>query len=393
MTEDARTKCSHCGEPATLKCSSCKIHVYCGTDCQKPDWARHKTTCKEITLERTIERCADTLQRAYLDFREITYDNHIAKVEVKDDRVLIYDGPIEMKKSGVFAGFPNHLVTEKNVKMAMLCFLMCNEPIALVFKMLSKLLIRKSTFSLISLADPLSSQPEDLKVKIEEVSVKFQSVPRKTIVVCVNGYEQSNFPAYNHEILRVSSVKSGKKWAIDLAGGQYGLCQPCWKWEEYEKSYVERVVKVHKLGANQKYINACSQVEGIPSLTYGPAQGVASHLNAAFDKWIESLPAELPKILILDDEKFKYHQDCLLKGMNVVVRNFVDNSNYTSKVQIAAKYEVDNPGVSSQKVRDIGRAFMQAGSPSTPTSNNDIDVEQIRQMLGGNLNLDIRTNF
>ncbi|KAF2792660.1 hypothetical protein K505DRAFT_338493 [Melanomma pulvis-pyrius CBS 109.77] len=369
MVEDARTKCSYCGEPATLKCGGCKIDVYCGTDCQKLDWASHKTTCKEISLERTIERCADTLQRAYLDFREITYDSPIAKVEVKNDRIYIYDGPISMRKNGIFADFPNHLITERSVKMAVLCFLMCNEPIALFAKLLSTLLTH-------------------LKLKIEEVSVSLQNVPRKTIVVYPNGYEHHNFPGHKHEIFCVTSVKSGKKWAIDLAGGQYGLCQPCWRWEEYEKRYVEEVITVHLLGTNETYVKACSQVEGTPSLTRPSTQDAASHLKAAFHKWVETLPAGLPKMLILDDEKFKYHQDCLLKDVNAAVRKFVDNSNYTTEARKAARYERDNPGVSSQRLQDIRNALFQRGYDSSPRSTAMSMLSNLADG-GGDLNLDL----
>jgi len=41
------TSCSNCGNQgaALLRCSACKQTRYCGAECQKAAWKRHKITC------------------------------------------------------------------------------------------------------------------------------------------------------------------------------------------------------------------------------------------------------------------------------------------------------------------------------------------------------------
>lgn len=42
------TMCEYCRkEPATAKCSQCKVSYYCSSACQKNNWAQHKLTCKK----------------------------------------------------------------------------------------------------------------------------------------------------------------------------------------------------------------------------------------------------------------------------------------------------------------------------------------------------------
>ena len=43
--------CSNCGTTnCTLTCSRCKVIIYCGVDCQRSDWVRHKKECKKLRV-------------------------------------------------------------------------------------------------------------------------------------------------------------------------------------------------------------------------------------------------------------------------------------------------------------------------------------------------------
>ncbi|KAG8972118.1 hypothetical protein FRC05_010286 [Tulasnella sp. 425] len=51
--------CAGCNADASVektlqRCGSCKTAQYCGSDCQKVDWARHKKTCKWIRGSRWV---------------------------------------------------------------------------------------------------------------------------------------------------------------------------------------------------------------------------------------------------------------------------------------------------------------------------------------------------
>jgi len=42
-------KCANCGKDASNRCSRCKSEWYCGKDCQKLCWKKHKEFCQKIT--------------------------------------------------------------------------------------------------------------------------------------------------------------------------------------------------------------------------------------------------------------------------------------------------------------------------------------------------------
>jgi hypothetical protein len=47
MSEESCTQCGKSGQDTTLqRCTSCKVTVYCGRQCQLEHWKKHKTHCK-----------------------------------------------------------------------------------------------------------------------------------------------------------------------------------------------------------------------------------------------------------------------------------------------------------------------------------------------------------
>ncbi|KAJ6506621.1 hypothetical protein C8R45DRAFT_1208676 [Mycena sanguinolenta] len=58
--------CLTCRKPATgmLRCGNCKLVRYCSADCQKKDWARHKTICRTIHFQAVSRTCDDAKIRA-----------------------------------------------------------------------------------------------------------------------------------------------------------------------------------------------------------------------------------------------------------------------------------------------------------------------------------------
>ena len=56
--EDAETEhmeCDYCGEAVekVLRCSKCKVGLYCSRKCQTGDWKRHKWLCTRYCCENT----------------------------------------------------------------------------------------------------------------------------------------------------------------------------------------------------------------------------------------------------------------------------------------------------------------------------------------------------
>lgn len=90
-----------------------------------------------------MERAAAILQQAFLNFRENTWDTPIAKIDIKEDALVIYDG-VQPTKQKYFVDFPHQLVKGKETKMAVLCTLACNEPLAWMLSLLRELLKGRS---------------------------------------------------------------------------------------------------------------------------------------------------------------------------------------------------------------------------------------------------------
>jgi hypothetical protein len=45
-----------------------------------------------------------------------------------------------------------------------------------------------------------------------------------------------------HEVIKITAV-NGRKWCLDVSGGQYGFTQPLRKWADYKRDHVERIVR------------------------------------------------------------------------------------------------------------------------------------------------------
>ena len=61
--------CEECGEPATQRCSRCKLAWYCSRDCQMRQWKKHKKLCnmfveKSKNLEEKEEMVKETQKAA-----------------------------------------------------------------------------------------------------------------------------------------------------------------------------------------------------------------------------------------------------------------------------------------------------------------------------------------
>jgi hypothetical protein len=139
MASHATFQCAFCASAALEKCGRCKTHYYCSKDCQKSDFLKHKGVCKDIQLEKSLERAAVIIQQAYLKFRENTWDTPVIKIEDTGHALVVYDG-MTPSKSTYFVDFPNHLINNEKDKMAVLCTWVCNEPFAQMHSMLRELL-------------------------------------------------------------------------------------------------------------------------------------------------------------------------------------------------------------------------------------------------------------
>lgn len=124
--------CQVCGKVAGKRCSGCHEASYCSSTCQTQHWATHRDTCKDIRkdiqLGRHLQRVADILHEAYLNFRENTWDTPIERIVVHSWGLTIYDGDQRLN-TRYFTAFPNNIVgNDVGVKMSVLTAWACDEP-------------------------------------------------------------------------------------------------------------------------------------------------------------------------------------------------------------------------------------------------------------------------
>jgi hypothetical protein len=138
MTSHVSADCATCGAVAPKKCGGCKTSAYCSEECQLKDWSMHKVACKDLQLDKQLSRVAEIAHQAYLTFREDTWDTPIVKIEDTEDALVTYDGDQTLNKN-YFVDFPHYLIKNQRVKMAVLCMLVCNEPLAWMHRLIEAL--------------------------------------------------------------------------------------------------------------------------------------------------------------------------------------------------------------------------------------------------------------
>ena len=330
--DDKGTTCATCGTPATNKCAGCKASTYCGKGCQTKDWPAHKSICKDLQVQGQLARVAELVHGAYLTFRENTWDTTIIKIEDRDDALVIHDGDPWTNPQG-FSKFPHDLIPKnKRAKLGVLTAWTCDEPFAFMNTLMIKLLQGERLHS----TSNYDTNPcTDLNVDIEEIGVKFKAVPRKTIAIHhQTGEPHSNWPDYQHTMLRLTSRKSRKQWVMDLAGGQYGITEPLHAWTKYKENYVEKVVSVYEVGANKRIIAEVAKISGIPTLSYGLAGRAAEQVDEAIDTW-ETEHQPLSTLKALSDTDFRQQKTLLLHSIDEVVRTFIASNDFSAVVRKA----------------------------------------------------------
>lgn len=104
------------------------------------------------------------------------------------------------------------MITDQNVKAGVLCWLTRHEPWAFMQNFAAQLLHGKFfveiIFSLLNLAG--------LDITIDEIVVPLKRVLRISSAICYNGKKASNWPYFKHCAIRVTSLRSGRSWFIDI---------------------------------------------------------------------------------------------------------------------------------------------------------------------------------
>lgn len=89
-------KCANCGKDASNRCSRCKTEWYCGKDCQKLCWKKHKEFCQKLAElnkeNEELEAKNEKIKNANNNVNKILKEEGLL---IKNDKIEILNKPLE----------------------------------------------------------------------------------------------------------------------------------------------------------------------------------------------------------------------------------------------------------------------------------------------------------
>ncbi|MCJ1386148.1 hypothetical protein MMC17_009274 [Xylographa soralifera] len=321
--------CARCHKFANRVCAGCKSSpsyaatpriltvYYCSRECQVADWLAHKPYCKASSSRRSLYRAADTIQKAFLIYREVVFDKLFTKVEERNGLLLLTEGCYA--RDDIFVPFPKTLVKTELDRQAILTHLTCNDALGWMHDFISKIL-------------------EGLSARLEEYSVKGKNHRRSTVVVCPIGSDVNDSRTYQHDLLKVT-LPGGQAYALDTTSAQYGYYKPLIPWDDFFSWRVDYVIAVRPFGSCKmdfqkeldKNVRPDKKIQGKVSI-FGLEAGVFYHnhkfstvLNESSNKWLmrEGL-RHFSKVLGLTLENFEEKAIDLLGHFEKELKDYRD---------------------------------------------------------------------
>lgn len=147
--------CTSCRNDAKHHCPSCykapdfdgqQLYTtwYCGRECQTQDRESHKRGCNAAQARRSINRAGIIAQSAFYMYLERFFDAGITKVEVKGNKLYLYQGKND---PNLLMPFPGKLFSSEEDKHAALTVLACDNALGFVYVILKTMLPGQCGFS------------------------------------------------------------------------------------------------------------------------------------------------------------------------------------------------------------------------------------------------------
>lgn len=142
--------CVHCKQKAILACagciavpaaaiSFCETTWYCGMNCQKDDWSRHKKICRQGQARRSLFRAGEIVQRTFYMYREKVFDKFVLSVERNEDHIKMAI-QYAFKQDEFFVPFPDEVCVDDADKQALLACWACADALAYMHGLVKSLL-------------------------------------------------------------------------------------------------------------------------------------------------------------------------------------------------------------------------------------------------------------
>ena len=232
---------------------------YCGADCQKQDWNKHKQFCKDAQARQTLVRAAAILQEAWYIFTRITNMWAFDRIE-KEGSMWLLHHPQELPGKSYLMPFPPVCIKTEEEELAVLSFNKCVTSMHCIHGLAKPLLQGIYPCSPTDPTQVYRVGGTDLAVgfthEVSEVQcyVKNQRI-RLAQVFQINGEETIDRTNYKHAILKIT-LKNMEQYALDLTCAQYGWPESIMPWDAYEVSRIQSIVKTSEFGSGQKDFRA-----------------------------------------------------------------------------------------------------------------------------------------
>ncbi|KAF2832276.1 hypothetical protein CC86DRAFT_424688 [Ophiobolus disseminans] len=317
MTDDSDSR---------AKCATCSDDIL-QQEVPNRRLADTQEVCKDIHLEMILVRTADIVQRAFLKFRERTWDPDAVKIKLEGSDIVVHDNAVATDQV-LFRSFPDHLVSDPSVKAGMLCAFTCQEPFVYMRELFKQLTQGKVVpcFALLLISNSVGHD-----MKIQEVGIQLKPVPRMITTVYLD-HVMENWPRNIHEVLRVTSLTTGKAWYIDISGPQYNINCALWPAMEFTRAHIDQIVHVLLEGANQNVFIEAGQRPEIKGLITRKLFEAAGHINAAIGTWVKTEKLELQELVKLDAAAFDAKKESLLNTMKEAVGDFILDSDFRPEI-------------------------------------------------------------
>lgn len=140
------------------------------------------------------------------------------------------------------------------------------------------------------------------------------------------------------------------QWAMDIAGGQSGICAPLWDWRSYYQTFIDplKPISVYNFGTNKAVLHVLGKMDGNPSLTYGLGETAALIMNDALATFEKRRDVLLPKFLKLSDEEYAVQEVALLNAIVMAICDYKKNQSgeIMAKCHASRSHEKRFPGES-----------------------------------------------
>lgn len=326
--------CSHCGKAARMICVGCRglpdgsqgqmeVH-YCGTECQKKDWASHKPLCNAARARKVIHRAANLAKAVSQLFLRIKYKMIIEEVK-KYGNVWIICPPSQYKGGKcVLHPFPSALFSNKEDADAVLEFQACNAVLDHLHAFLKQLLIGKYSLFLMDETLRIANDIIGICSEIDEI-LYFTQNTRLRLMQAYNTDPTSNtrnFDAtdYPHSIIRLT-LKNGDRFVLDLTGAQYGWQEILTPYDQYRQSKIRQIKEVLPFGGARRFCKERAEKSGGTAKWHHQADiGFETALNVQLNRW-QQQNMSLTTLLKLPNDLFVRQQagllDMLEAGMQI----------------------------------------------------------------------------